>query len=397
MATATIERNIGSRKRRALLSASVVAALAIGLLMTGSLVNASGPTAVNLRTAASYAVLAGTPNITSTGLTVINGNVGIHPAASITGFPPGIIHGAVHAADAPALQAKLDLVTAYDYAAGLPVTANHGSLGGLTLVGGVYNSGGVTMDLTGTLTLDGENDPNATWVFQATSDLVTASASSIVFTRGGDPCNVFWQVSSSATLGSGSTFVGTIMALASITVADAVIVNGRLLARNGLVSLINDTITRSSCAAPVATPTPIATPTPTPIATPTPGATPTATPTPIATPTATPIATPLATPIATPTATPIATPVGTPVATPTPTPPLTAVVTRPTPTPTPRPAVPAASTPVPVITPPNTSTIEAGPQGGSTNLLAFGLLFIAALSMSKLYLDRRVSREGRRA
>jgi hypothetical protein len=83
-----------------------------------------------------------------------------------------------------------------------------GTLGGRTLVGGVYNAGGVTLDLTGTVTLDGENDPNSVWIFQATSDLITASSSSVGFINGGQPCNVFWQVTSSATLGSGSTFVG---------------------------------------------------------------------------------------------------------------------------------------------------------------------------------------------
>jgi hypothetical protein len=112
----------------------------------------------------------------------------------------------------------------------------------------------VTLDLTGTLTLDGQNDPNSVWIFQATSDLVTASLSNVTFVNGGQPCNVFWQVTSSATLGSGSTFVGTIMALTSITMNDGVTLEGRALARNGDVTLINDTITRSRCAATTASP-----------------------------------------------------------------------------------------------------------------------------------------------
>jgi hypothetical protein len=147
------------------------------------------------------------------------------------------------------LQAKTDLVTAYDDAAGRPVTATDTTLGGLTLVAGVYKAGGATLDLTGTLTLDGKSDPNAVWIFQATSDLVTASSSTVRVINGGKACNVFWQVTSSATLGSGSTFVGTIMALTSITMASGVTVNGRALARNGEVTLINDTITRSTCSA----------------------------------------------------------------------------------------------------------------------------------------------------
>ena len=125
-----------------------------------------------------------------------------------------------------------------------------------TLVGGVYNAGGATLGLTGTLTLDGQNDPSAVWIFQATSDLVTASSSTVRVINGGSACNVFWQVTSSATLGSGSTFVGTIMALSSITMANGVTVDGRALARNGEVTLINDTITRPACAstAPTAVP-----------------------------------------------------------------------------------------------------------------------------------------------
>jgi hypothetical protein len=158
------------------------------------------------------------------------------------------VNGTIHKADAVAVQAKSDLVAAYTVAAGLPVTATHGTLGGLTLVGGVYNAGGVALDLTGTVTLDGQGDPNSVWVFQATSSLVTASSSKVALINGASPCNVFWQVTSSATLGSSSTFVGTIMALTSITMASGVTVNGRALARNGEVTLINDKI-NSSCGA----------------------------------------------------------------------------------------------------------------------------------------------------
>ena len=237
-----------SHGTRLLLSAAIAATLAFGLLTAVGTALAGGLSPVGLGTAGNFAILAGTPSIENTGLTVINGDVGIHPAAAVNGFPPGIINGTIHAADAVAQTAKTDLVTAYDDAAGRPVTATHTALGGLTLVSGVYNAGGATLDLTGTLTLDGQNDPNSVWIFQATSDLVTASASSVSLVNGAQACNVFWQVTSSATLGSGSTFVGTIMALASITMADDVTVNGRALARDGNVTLINDTITGSSCA-----------------------------------------------------------------------------------------------------------------------------------------------------
>jgi Ice-binding-like len=226
--------------------------IAIGAV-AGTTANAAIVPTVGLGTAATFSVLAGTPSITNTGPTTIDRDIGIYPAASITGFPPGVVGGTTYAGSAT--QAKSDLTVAYLDAAGRPVTANHAALGGLTLVGGVYNSNGATLDLTGTLTLDGANDPNSVWIFKATSDLITASTSSVVFIRGGSPCNVFWQVTSSATLGSGSSFVGTILALDSITLANGVTVNGRALARNGLVSLINDRFITSTCsAAPVLIP-----------------------------------------------------------------------------------------------------------------------------------------------
>lgn len=233
------------RSARLLLSSGTIAMIA--MLGAVQLVAATGPATVGLGTAAPFAVLAGTPKVASTGATVINGSLGISPAAAVTGFPPGIVHGTIHKADAVALQAQSDLTTAYTDAAGRPVTATHGTLGGLTLAPGVYNAGGVVLHLTGTLTLDGHNDPNAVWIFQATSALVTASSSRVRLINGASSCNVFWQVTSSATLGSGSTFVGTIMALTSITINNGVTLHGRALARNGAVSLINDRITSSTC------------------------------------------------------------------------------------------------------------------------------------------------------
>ena len=156
-------------------------------------------------------------------------------------------------------------------------TATHATLGGLTLVAGVYDAGGATLGLTGTLTLDGQNDPNSVWIFQATSDLVTASSSTVRMINGGDACNVFWQVTSSATLGSGSTMVGTIMALHRSRWPTVWSSEGRALARNGDVTLINDQITGPGCAAPAPTPTPAPSATPTSGATTAPRATPPAT------------------------------------------------------------------------------------------------------------------------
>jgi Ice-binding-like len=247
------------------LSAGIAVALVIGMLAAAP-AYAAGPTAVGLGTASSFAVLAGT-GITNTGTTTINGDVGSYPTATETGFSgcPAAdcvnLTGTNHAGDAVTQGAKSALGTAYTDAAGrTPVTQTTNILGGKTLVGGVYNSGSAAFDLTGTLTLDGGGDPNSVWIFQGTSSITTASASSVVFINGGQPCNVFWQITSTAVLGSGSTFAGTIMASTSITIASGVTLNGRALASTGDVTLISDTITESTCAAaPGPTPTPGAT------------------------------------------------------------------------------------------------------------------------------------------
>jgi hypothetical protein len=244
---------------RVLLPAALAAALAISLLAVGR-TSAGGLPTVGLGAAESFAVLAGTPSIENTGLTVVTGNVGISPALAVNGFggpPNGTVLGEIHAGDTLAGQAKGALVTAYDDAAGRPVTDTDATIGGRTLVSGVYNAGGATLDLTGTVILDGQNNPDAVWIFQATSDLVTASSSVVSLINGAQACNVFWQVTSSATLGSSSVFAGTIMALTSITVNANVAVNGRLLARDGTVTLISDIITRPSCATVTPTVAPI--------------------------------------------------------------------------------------------------------------------------------------------
>jgi LPXTG-motif cell wall-anchored protein len=282
-------------------SRAVVAMIGIALViafgaMAGRTANAATST-VLLGTAANFSVLAGTA-VTNTLATTINRNVGVDPGSSITGFPPGIIGGTTHAADAVALQAQSDRTIAYNVAAArTPTTVVAGGLlGGLTLVDGVYNSGSFILDLTGTVTLNGQGDPNSVWIFQATSSLITASSGARVsLINGASPCNVFWQVTSSANLGSGTSFVGTILADTSITLQSGVTVDGRALAGTGNVTLINDTFISSACQtgpipptrppftiAPTATPTPaptaaaVATATPTIVPTATPGAAPTA-------------------------------------------------------------------------------------------------------------------------
>ncbi|KKR37772.1 MAG: hypothetical protein UW46_C0006G0039 [Candidatus Yanofskybacteria bacterium GW2011_GWF1_44_227] len=252
-------------------------------------------TTINLGAAGNFAVL-GSSTITNIGSTVVNGDLGLNPGASVTGFPPGVVNGTQHITDGVAAQAQIDLVTAYNLAstqAGAVIIS--GDLGGLTLTPGVYNSA-TSIGLTGGLTLDGQGNQNAVFIFQIGSTLTTASGSTINLINGAQACNVFWQVGSSATLGTNSSFSGTILAFASVTATTGASINGRVLARNGAVTLDTSPITRPVCI--VATPTPTSSSTPIPTVSPTITPTPTPSPTPTASPTVTPA------PTVTPTPTP---------------------------------------------------------------------------------------------
>jgi type VI secretion system secreted protein VgrG len=238
--------------RRAAWATSLFALFVLGLLLTLVSGAAAAAQSVPLGTADSFAVLAGS-GITNTGPTTVRGDLGTYPTTTETGTASVTITGTNHAGDAVTQGAKNDLVTAYTTAAGEgPTTAIAADLAGQTLAPGVYNSAS-SIGLSGALTLNGGGDPNAIFVFQAGSTLTTGSASQINLINGAQSCNVFWQVGSSATLGTGSTFRGTIIALTSITVTTGVTVDGRVLARNGAVTLDTDTITRPTCAAVAAT------------------------------------------------------------------------------------------------------------------------------------------------
>ena len=208
------------------------------------------PTKVPLLTAANFEVLAGS-GITIAGAvksSVIIGNIGTYPTPSITGLGNAILIGINHAADAVTAQAKLDLTAAYLNAAGQAVTQTVPTeLGGTTLGAGVYNSAAGTFTITGTLTLDGKGDPNAVFIFQAASTLITASSSNVVFINGAQACNVVWQVGSSATLGTSSNLSGDILALTSITATTSAKTNGRLLARNGAVTIDTNSVSLAVC------------------------------------------------------------------------------------------------------------------------------------------------------
>lgn len=206
---------------------------------------------VDLGTTESFAVLAGS-TITNTGPTTINGdaggNVGLYPGTAFPGQASVTLSGEVHLADAVAQVAKDDLVSAYNDAAGrTPATTIPTELGGQTLTPGVYDSAAGTFQITGTLTLDAQGDPNAVFVFQTASTLITASNSTVSLLNGARYCRIFWKVGSSATLGTGSHFVGHLFALTSIAAQTGATVQGQLLARNGAVTLDTNTITNGLC------------------------------------------------------------------------------------------------------------------------------------------------------
>ncbi len=248
---------------------SILAILVVSLFTVGFVGRVFAASTVGLGTAASFAVLAGT-GITNVPTSVITGDVGLSPASgsNYSGLTATEVSGSIYAVDGsgpsgsvnnPALltTAKNDLTTAYLDAAGrTPNTtfvAADNQLGGKTLTAGTYAFGhATTANLTAAspLVLDGQGDPNAIFIFQASSDLVTASGSVVQLVNGAQACNVFWQVGSSTTLGTSSTFKGTVMSLTASTVTTGANIEGRILARNAAVTLNSNTITRPTCTTP---------------------------------------------------------------------------------------------------------------------------------------------------
>jgi type VI secretion system secreted protein VgrG len=248
-------------------------ALAALLAAPGAMASPSAQTAPGLGSAASFAVLGG-QTVTNTGPTTIFGDLGVSPGTAVTGFPPGsVTAGATHKADSVALQAQSDVTIAYDALAAQACTADKTGkdLGGQTLTQGVYCSTS-SAQLTGTLTLDAQGSADAVFIFKMASKLTTASSSSVRVINGGTACNVFWQVGSSATLGTTTKFVGNILALTSIALQNGASVSGRALARNGEVTMDTNNVSIQGCSnaapetpAPSGTPgTPVATTTPAP-------------------------------------------------------------------------------------------------------------------------------------
>ena len=217
-------------------------------------VAALAATQPNLGTALNFAVLAGS-TITNTGPSVITGNLGLDPGSDVTGFPPGSVIAAEHISDAVALQAQNDLVTGYTDAANSSSTSDltGKDLGGQNLTPGVYTFSS-SAQLTGSLTLSG----NGVFIFRIGSTLTTASNSVVLLQDGAQACAVYWQVGSSATLGSTTQFQGNLMALTSITMVTGANLTGRALARNGALTLDTNDITPPSGTCTVAAASPAA-------------------------------------------------------------------------------------------------------------------------------------------
>ena len=202
-------------------------------------------TAPALGVASTFAVLGATPNVNNTGPTIITGDVGVSPAAALVGFPPGSVVGTIHVADTVAANAQLANTAAFGSLSSQACDVSFAGatdLAGMTLVPGVYCFSTSAAN-TGLLTLDAGGNSNAVWVFKIASTLITGSASSVVMANSGQSCNVFWQVGSSATLGTTTSFAGSILALTSITLQTGATLSGRALAQTGTVTLASNNVT----------------------------------------------------------------------------------------------------------------------------------------------------------
>ena len=235
-------QNSSAQKKHARRSIAwcVAALIVFGLLATSWSAAAS---VVPLGAADTFAVLGGS-TVTNTGATVVTGDLGVSPGSAVTGFGPGVVlNGSIHMNDALAMQAHADAATAYGQLVGETFTTDLSgqNLGGMILTPGVYHFN-TSAQLTGTLILDTQGDPNATFHFQIGSTLTTDPGSMIAFLNGSST-NIFWQVGTSATIDVNSVFYGNVLADQSITVNSGANVIGRLIAINAAVTLDTDTIT----------------------------------------------------------------------------------------------------------------------------------------------------------
>jgi hypothetical protein len=241
---AAIRRPLAHTGARTFWTVTFVLGLLSSLLVASSALAATAT--VGLGPAAGYSVLAGS-TVTNTGPTTMFGDLGLSPGSSVTGAPH--VLGETHVDDAVSIGAKSSLTTAYNDAASRPSNGSAGTdLAGQVFLPGVRTASSSLLLSSGSVTLDAQGNPNAVFIFQIGSTLITGSNTTVLLVGGAQACNVFWQVGSSATLGTGTSFVGTIMASASITADTAATIHGRLLAQTGAVTLDTNTITTSNCA-----------------------------------------------------------------------------------------------------------------------------------------------------
>lgn len=227
----------------------LTAALALALSVTSTGAAHAAEAVVGLGTATSFSVIA-YDSVTNTGPSTLSGDLGVSPGTAVDGFPPGLVlaPGTIHAADPVARVARRDANRAYNDAASRSTTANVPvELGGTTHTAGVYTGGTLEVNGPNPLVLDAEGDPDAVFVFQAASTLVTGEDSEVQLINGADACNVFWKVGSSATLGTDSSFIGTILAHTSVTATTGATIQGRLYGIRGAVTLDNNVIESGAC------------------------------------------------------------------------------------------------------------------------------------------------------
>ncbi|MDP2187696.1 MAG: ice-binding family protein [Sphingobacteriaceae bacterium] len=201
---------------------------------------------VELGSAQGFAVLAGAA-VTSTGATVVNGDLGLSPGTAVDGFPPGILNGTLRINDEISNPAKLSLTTAYNDAAGRTSTDMvplAGNIGGLTLTPGLYKSTSSIEISSGDVTFDAKGDANAVFIIQIASTFTTTPGRKVILSGGAKASNIFWQVSSSASFGTTTVMKGVVMALESITFDTGATLDGQAMARNGAVTLDGNTITK---------------------------------------------------------------------------------------------------------------------------------------------------------
>jgi hypothetical protein len=203
-------------------------------------------TLVTLSGASNFAILAGS-GVTSTGATIITGDLGLSPGTSVGGFPPGILNGTLHINDGTVNQAKLDLTAAYNDAAGRTSTDKvtlAGNIGGLTLTPGLYKSTSSLAISSGDVTFDAKGNANAVFIIQIASAFTTTSGRKVILAGGALASHIFWQVGSSATIGTTSVLKGNLLVMQSISFATGATLDGLALTQNGAITLDGNTVSK---------------------------------------------------------------------------------------------------------------------------------------------------------